>query len=72
MTSLSDALLPQPGVPQAQPVRLQGDGCIALVDIDLLDADGSPTMRGHAVCLRRSAKVAEPINSGDAGAAGAE
>lgn len=59
MTSLCHAPLSQPGVPQAQPVRLQGDGCIALVDIDVLDADGSVTMRGHAVCLRRSAKVAE-------------
>ncbi len=59
MTSLSQTVLSQPGVPQAHPVRVQGDGGIALVDIDLLDADGSVTMRGHAVCLRRSAKIAE-------------
>jgi AcrR family transcriptional regulator len=72
MTSLSQAALSQPGVPQVHPVRMQGDGCIALVDIDLLDADGSVTMRGHAVCLRHSATVAEPINSGNTGAAGAE
>jgi hypothetical protein len=25
----------------------------------MLDANGSVNMRGHAVCLRRSAKVAE-------------
>jgi AcrR family transcriptional regulator len=72
MTSLSDAPPSQPGVPQAHPVRVQGDGCLALVDIDLLEADGRVTMRGHAVCLRRSAKAAEAFDSSNAGAAGAE
>lgn len=58
MTSLSQTALSRAGDPQVQPVRMQGDGCIALVDVDLFDADGSVAMRGHAVCLRRSAQVA--------------
>jgi AcrR family transcriptional regulator len=41
-----------PGSAQVQSIRVEGEGRIALVDIDLVDANGFATQRGHVVCLR--------------------
>jgi AcrR family transcriptional regulator len=44
-----------PGTAQIQSIRVEGEGCIAMVDIDLLDANDEVTQRGHVVCLRNKA-----------------
>jgi hypothetical protein len=54
MTSLSRTGS-QSGTPQLQSLRLEGDGHIAMVDVDLLEVDGAVAMRGHVVCLRHGA-----------------
>jgi AcrR family transcriptional regulator len=57
MTSLSRTGA-QFGVPQLQSFRLEGDGHIVMADVDLLEVDGAVAIRGHVVCLRRSATMA--------------
>jgi hypothetical protein len=43
------------GTAQIQSIRVEGEGCIAMVDVDLLDANDEVTQRGHVVCLRNKA-----------------
>jgi AcrR family transcriptional regulator len=67
MSALSEAAAPEPGTVQLHSIRLDGDGRIAMVDVDLLDADGGPERRGHVICLRRSATAtAAPSGCGGA------
>jgi hypothetical protein len=40
-------------------VRLEGEGRIAIVEVELVDADGGTTARGDVVCLRRDPFEAE-------------
>ena len=53
ITSTSEIPAAPPGPARVQSIRLEGDGCIAIADIELVDGDGSVVTRGHAVCLRR-------------------
>jgi hypothetical protein len=41
------------GSAQVQSVRLEGDGCIAMADVELCDGESKVVTRGHAVCVRR-------------------
>jgi AcrR family transcriptional regulator len=67
MTSLSHPAAPL--VAQLQSIRIEGLGCLAMVDVDLIDEKGDAAVRGHIVCLKRSlAGDAKEI----AGAANAE
>jgi len=56
MTSLSRTAAPQ--VAQLQSIRMEAEGCVAMVDIDLIDAKGDAAVRGHVVCLRSSPGMA--------------
>jgi AcrR family transcriptional regulator len=53
MTSTLEMAAPSLGSALAQSIRLEGDGCIAMADIELHDGEGNVVTRGHAVCLRR-------------------
>ncbi len=48
----------RPLVAQPQSVRLEGDGRVALVAVDLIEADGDVAGHGQVVCLRAGAKEA--------------
>jgi AcrR family transcriptional regulator len=41
-----------PLVAQLQSIRIEGQGCLAMVDVNLVDAQGTPVAHGHAVLLR--------------------
>jgi AcrR family transcriptional regulator len=70
VTRLSQAAGPH--VAQLQSIRVESEGYVAMVDIDLIDAKGSAVMRGHVVCLRSGSGAAAPGASKNAGAADAE
>lgn len=57
MSSVTRAVAAYPGTAQLQSIRLEGKGGVAMIDIDLVDAEGGTTARGHVICLRRSAGV---------------
>jgi AcrR family transcriptional regulator len=63
MSSLSHEATSRPGTAQLQSVRIEGNRCIALVDIDLVDAMGDAAMRGHVVCLRRGAMASTTLSA---------
>jgi AcrR family transcriptional regulator len=46
-------------VAQVQSIRVESGGHIALIDVDLVDADGVSATRGHVVCLRSASDRAE-------------
>jgi AcrR family transcriptional regulator len=56
MNSLLRAAASPPGTPQVRSLHVESEGCIAMVDVDLLDVDGQVTQRGHVVCLRSKTK----------------
>jgi len=62
MSSLCHEAISPPGLAQLQSIRIEGDGCVALVDIDLVDAAGGTTTRGHVVCLRRGATASAALS----------
>jgi AcrR family transcriptional regulator len=60
MSGLSRAPASPSETAEPRSIRVEGDGRVVMVDIDLLDADGPAAMCGHVVCLRRS-----PTMTGD-------
>jgi AcrR family transcriptional regulator len=58
MNSAHRAATSMPGMAQIQSVRVEAEGCIAMVDVDLLDANGDAVRRSHVVCLRSKANSA--------------
>jgi AcrR family transcriptional regulator len=70
MTSLSRTAAPQ--VAQLQSIRVEAEGCVAMVDIDLIDAKGDASMRGHVVCLRSSPQAPTAPEKAPTGVADAE
>ncbi len=49
-----------PETAQLQSIRLEGNGRIAMVDIELRDANGVAGVRGHVVCLWHTAAIGTP------------
>jgi AcrR family transcriptional regulator len=53
MTRIPEMAAASPGAAHAQSIRVEGDGSIAMADIEVYDGEGKAMVRGHAVCLRR-------------------
>ena len=70
MTRLSQTAGPH--VAQLQSIRVESEGGVAMADIDLIDANGGATMRGHVVCLRSSFRPAAPPARKNIGGEGAK
>jgi AcrR family transcriptional regulator len=70
MTRLSHTS--RPHVAQLQSIRVESEGAVAMVDIDLIDATGGAAMRGHVVCLSSSPRTTATSARKNIGAAGAE
>jgi hypothetical protein len=69
MNSRLHAAASAPGTPHVRSVRVEGEGCVAMVDVDLVDAEGEATQRGHVVCLSSLLKIAVPSDGTAAAAA---
>jgi hypothetical protein len=67
MNSRLHAAASAPGTPHVRSVRVEG--CVAMVDVDLVDAEGEATQRGHVVCLSSRLKIAVPSDGTAAAAA---